>query len=291
MSINESSATAVVSVRGLSIGCFNPEKKRREIALIRDGQHQLSVKILKPSFIDGTGEDCLSYENVSSYRNLPDDVEISIKGVGNPAIEGYEVYETENFDRLNPNKENENDFRWLVNVAGDEMHGDNLVGSSNLDRFPLSRLVIENGLFYARDVNEDFYFEKVEIDADGNELKRSDFGNLAESTGVKIESDVVSFTIKVGEEEHTHLLPRTDGLPYKIEISNMNYAEDAPVSDMPTYYSYFADAEGRTFDFIQNTEAGKTFAKAATGRELCSGIEGGGEGFWATIFKYFFSRD
>ncbi len=290
MSINESSATAIVSVRGLGIGCFNPEKKRRETALIHDGKHQLSVKILKPSFIDGTGEDCLSYVNVNSYRNLPaKDVEISIKGVGNPAIEGYEVYTAEKFDRLNTDESDENDFRWLVNVTGNEMHAGKLVKSSNRHSFPVTRLSIENGLFYTRSLNKEFIFEKVEKDADGNEVARSAFGNVAETVGTKIESDFVSFKIKVGDEEHTHLLPRNEGLPYKIEISNMNYDEDAEVSDMPTYYSFFADSEGKVFDLepLESIAQGR----AANQKEFCHPIEGDTDSFWEIIFKYIWGKD
>lgn len=287
MSINESSATAIVSVRGLGIGCFNPEKKRRETALIHDGKHQLSIKILKPTDgIDGEGPD---YVNVNTYRNLKtEDVEISIKGVGNPKIEGYEVYTAEKFDRLNPNESDENDFRWLVDVTNDEMHADKLVKSSDLHRFPMTRLVIENGLFYTHNLNKDLVFEKVEKDADGNEVGRSAFGNVAETVGAKIESDFVSFKIKVGDEEHAHLFPRNQG-PYKIEISNMDYNEDAEISDMPTYYSYFADSEGTVFD-LEPLESANVQSRAANQKQYCHPLEGG-DGFWATIFKFFFDMD
>ncbi len=45
MSVNESSATALVRFTGLGIVCFNKDRQRGEIAVIRDNKHTLSIKI------------------------------------------------------------------------------------------------------------------------------------------------------------------------------------------------------------------------------------------------------
>jgi hypothetical protein len=45
MSLNESSATALVRFTGLGIVCFNEDKQRGEIGAIRDTKHKLTIKL------------------------------------------------------------------------------------------------------------------------------------------------------------------------------------------------------------------------------------------------------
>ena len=83
MSVNESSATALVRFTGLGIVCFNKEKQRGEIAIIRDNKHTLSIKIQKPVFQEGTDSDVIVYQDIATYENLPKDgVQIEIKAAG-----------------------------------------------------------------------------------------------------------------------------------------------------------------------------------------------------------------
>jgi hypothetical protein len=49
-------------------------------------------------------------------------------------------------------------------------------------------------------------------------------------------------TIRIGDREETHLLQRLEGLPFRIEIKNMDYGANAVSSDMPDYYKYLASA-------------------------------------------------
>ena len=113
---------------------------------------------------------------------------------GKSAINGYEIYQAKDeFDRLN--SDDTNDFRWIVNMAN--LHGEKLTASKSENRYPISKLFIENGLFYVHKLDTDLFFEKVEKDADGNEKNREILGNVAETIGVKIESDEVVFKIKI----------------------------------------------------------------------------------------------
>lgn len=87
MSIKQASATAFVNIRGLGIACFNKKENRCETAILRSGNHKLSINVYKPSFIDGTGKDTLGYVPVLSREiSELDDVSIEISGVGNPKL-------------------------------------------------------------------------------------------------------------------------------------------------------------------------------------------------------------
>jgi hypothetical protein len=251
MSLNESSATALVRFTGLGIICFNKDKQRGEIAAIRDNKHLLTVKIQRPVFQDGSGNDVIAYQDVATYEQLPkEDVQIEIKAQGNPAIDGYEVYKPGDFDRLNST--DINDFRWIVNM--NSLHAETALNPTAAGRYPIAKLYIANGLFYAQKLDRNLLFEKVDKPSNGTIPKREVFGNVAETIGVKIEGEAVSFTIRIGDKEETHLLQRVDGLPFRIEIKNMDYSDNAVYSDMADYYRYLSSPTGEQFDFAPMLE-------------------------------------
>jgi hypothetical protein len=245
MPVKESSATALVRFTGLGILCFNKERRRGEIAAIRDDKHQFSVHIQRPVFQDGTGRDLLVYEDIAVYDKLPkDDVLIEINAHGRPAVEGYEIYQSGPFDRLGPT--DPNDFRWVVNMS--RLHGDASLAPTRERHFPLTKIYVRDGLFYTHKLDTDLLFEKVERDAGGEARRREMFGNVAETIGVKIEADEVSFRINAGGRDETHTLRRVEGLPFRVEIKNMDYSANAVFSDMPDYYRYLASPDGNQFD-------------------------------------------
>lgn len=263
MSVKESSATALVRFNGLGIICFNSDRQRGEIAAIRDNKHSLSIKIQKPVYQDGAGNDIVAYRDIATYQKLPkDDVQLEIKALGQPAIEGYEIYQREKFDRLD--SADVNDFRWVVNM--DALHGDEVLTPTGIRRHPLTKIYIGNGLFYTHKLDTEMYFEKVEKDVSGKGKQREVFGNVADTIGVKLEGDEVSFTISIGESKETHTLKRVDGLPFIIEIKNMDYNENAVYSDMADYYGYLCSSNGNCFDLTPIIEdAG---SKTATGKSV-----------------------
>ncbi|HXQ69039.1 MAG TPA: hypothetical protein VN844_01010 [Pyrinomonadaceae bacterium] len=251
MPIQESSATALVRFTGLGIVCFNQEHQRGEIAGIRDNKHVLTIKIQRPVYQDGAEKDVIAYKDVVTYENLPnDDVRIEIKASGNPPIAGYEIYQNGEFDRLGAH--DVNDFRWLVNMS--TLHGDSALQTSPQQRYPLTKIYISNGLFYAHKLDRNLFFEKVEKNANGLSTLSEVFGNVAETIGVKLEGAEVQFTIRIGSQEETHSLPRIEGLPFRIEIKNMDYNANAIYSDMPDYYKYFADPSGNQFELMPIVE-------------------------------------
>ncbi|MGB8508619.1 MAG: hypothetical protein WCD76_09450 [Pyrinomonadaceae bacterium] len=247
MSVKESSATVLVRFTGLGIICFNKDMQRGEIAAIRDDKHLLSIKIQQPVYQDGGESDIILYKDIATYQKLPkNDVRIEIKALGEPAIEGYEIYQSGDFDRLK--SADVNDFRWVVNMSA--LHGDTALSPTANQHHPLTKIYINNGLFYTHKLDTSLFFEKVETDASGKATPPDVFGNVAETIGVKIESEEVNFTIRIGDREETQSLRRVDGLPFRIEIKNMDYSENAVYSDMADYYGYLSSPASNRFDLI-----------------------------------------
>jgi hypothetical protein len=254
MSVLESSATVLVRFTGLGIICFNSDMKRGEIAAIRDNKHLLSVKLQQPVFQDGADSDVIVYQDVAAYEQLPKEgIEIEIKALGRPAIDGYEIYQNGDFDRLDSS--DINDFRWIVNM--NSLHGNTALNPTGEHPYPLTKIFVTNGLFYTHKLDTDLFFEKVESDASGA-LQREVFGNVAETMGVKIDGEEVGFTIRIGTHEETHTLQRVEGLPFRIEIKNMDYNEDAVYSDMADYYGFLSSTTGNQFDLAPVIEDAQT---------------------------------
>lgn len=253
MPIKESSATALVRFTGLGIICFNQDRQRGEIAAVRDNKHLLSVKIQRPVFQDGGEQDLVVYQDAAAYQQLPKDgVQIEIRALGNPSIEGYEIYQSGDFDRLG--YADPNDFRWLVNMNA--LHGEQPLSIAAEQRYPITKIYLGNGLFYTHRLDTNLLFEKVESDASGTETQREVFGNVGETIGVKIDGDEVVFNLRIGDREETHTLRRIEGLPFRIEINNMDYSDDAVYSDMADYYKYVCSPNGTRFDFNPIVETG-----------------------------------
>jgi hypothetical protein len=251
MSVNESSATALVRFTGLGIICFNSDRHRGEIAAIRDNKHLLTVTVQKPVFQDGAGDDVVAYREIATYEKLPnEDVQIEIKALREPAIKGYEIYQNGEFDRLD--SADVNDFRWIVNM--DALHGDTALRPTGKRLYPLTKIYIGNGLFYTHKLDTNLFFEKVEKDSSGTAKQREVFGSVAKTVGVKIEGEEVGFTIRIGGREETHTLRRVEGLPFKIEIKNMDYSRDAVYSDMADYYGYLSCPTGNRFELMPLVE-------------------------------------
>ena len=247
MPLRESSATALVRLTGLAIILFNREKRRSEIAFIRDDKHKLDVRVQTPTFQDGSGNDVIVYKDVAVYENLPKNgVSIEIRAQGGRAAGDPQVYQPGHFDRLGDS--DPNDFRWIVKM--ESLHGDAApLAPTGRRRHPLTRLDISPGLFYTHTLDTDLFFEKLEKDGAGRVLRREVFGNVGETLGVLLEGDEVSFEITIGGHRESHTLRRVEGLPHRIVFRNMNYDDNAVYSDMADYYGYLSSPDGRQFDF------------------------------------------
>lgn len=252
MPLNEGSATALVRVTGLAIVCFNEEQRRGEVAIIRDRKHSLSVKLQRPVFQEGGGGDLIVYQDVAAYRDLPKDgVRIEIKAAGAGAAEGFEVYKGGgDFDRLD--SPDPQDFRWIVHM--DSLHDGEPLRPTGRRQHPLTGLYISGGRFYTHKLDTELFFEKLEKNPSGRVLRREVFGNVGETVGVALGGEEVVFHINVGGREETHTLKRVEGLPFRIELKNMDYNPNAVYSDMADYYGYLASPDGGQFDLATVTD-------------------------------------
>lgn len=272
MPITKSSTTAFINVRGLGIICFNPQKKRCETAIIRNAEHTLTVNVYKPTFIDGGSSDKLGYTPIFNRKITElEDISIEISGIGNPKIDGFELFQNGDFNRLN-GESDENDLRWILNLEGEEMHGSNLSKNEQFslaEKPPVTRLYISNGLFYAvmpndKDLPDFPFFRKNDPFRNVEE----DFGYIAETLGVNIESDEVVFKLNIGITENTLSLPKIDGIPYKIEITNVDENPDAPLSDLPICYKFLSSNDGMEFD-LKPLEQNTADGKPVRGKQYC----------------------
>ncbi|HEX8190267.1 MAG TPA: hypothetical protein VF586_18060 [Pyrinomonadaceae bacterium] len=273
MPLNESSATALVRLTGLSIFCFNEERRRGEVAIIRDQKHKLSVKLQRPVFQEGGGGDLVCYQDVAAYHDLPkEDVRIEIAAAGAGAAEGYELYKVgEGFDRLD--SADPQDFRWIVHM--DSLHGDAPLRPTGRRKHPLTKLYIRGGLFYTHKLDTELFFEKVEKDPAGRVLRREVFGNVGETVGVRLGGEEVFFKISAGGREETHTLRRVEGLPFRIELKNMDYSPNAVSSDMADYYGYLASPDGGLFDLapVSDDEGGQAAGGGSVNhKEFCHAV-------------------
>jgi hypothetical protein len=196
-------------------------------------------------------------------------VRIEVKASGQPAIAGYQLYQSGDFDRLEST--DANDFRWIVNLHS--LHDQAPLSPTAKQKFPLTKLYITNGLFYTHKLDTDLFFEKVEKDSSGAVKQREDFGNVGETIGVKIEGDEVVVNIHLGNRNETHSLKRVAGLPYRIEIKNMDYNADAVYSDLPDYYRYLASPSGSEFDLTPVVEeTGGSGGGSINSKQFCHPI-------------------
>ena len=246
MAIKESDANTLVRFRGMGLINFSEENPHGDIMIIRDKKHTFSVRVQEPRFKDGAEKDVIVYEDIAVYDSLPPEgVGIEIQARNESETSSYETYEAEGeFDRLK--SEDVNDFRWIVDL--EDLHTNKLAKIESGDQYPITNLSIKNGFFYTHKLDTDLFFEKITKNADGNEENREVFGHVAETIGVRLDAKKVKFRIKIGEEETIHKLKKVKGLPYRIEINNVDYNDDSEISDMPEYYEYLASQSGRTFE-------------------------------------------
>ena len=277
MAIKESLANTLVRFRGMGLVNFSEENPHGDISIIRDKKHTFAIRIQEPCFKDGAEKDVIVYEDVAVYESLPrEGVEVEIKALKDSAKGSYKIYKAEEeFDRLK--SEDVNDFRWIVDL--EELHTNKLSKIESDDQYPTTNLSIKNGFFYTHKLDTDLFFEKITKDADGKEENREVFGHIAETIGVTLDSEIVEFRIKIGDEENVHKLKKVKGLPYRIEINNVDYNDDSEISDMPEYYKYLASQSGRKFELepMKEDEDGNSVSGGSVNSvTFCHPGKGGG---------------
>lgn len=277
MAIKESSANTLVRFRGMGLINFSEENPHGDIMIIRDEKHTFTVRIQEPRFKDEAEKDVIVYEDIAVYESLPrEGVRIEIEAMNDAEKSGYEIYKEDGeFDRLK--SEDVNDFRWIVDM--EDLHTNKLAKIESGGQYPLTNLSIKNGFFYTHKLDTNLFFEKITKNADGKEENREVFGHIAETIGVKLDAEKVKFRIKIGEKEKVHKLKNMKGLPYRIEINNVDYNDDSEISDMPEYYNYLRSQSGRKFELepMKEDEDGRLVSGGSVNTlNFCHPGKGGG---------------
>jgi hypothetical protein len=275
MPIKKSLATAFVNVRGLGIVCFNTGKNRSETAIIRDSKHKLCVNVYKPGFVDGAGYDRADLVPVLSREIAEtENVTIEILTQGTTNSQKLDFFKQGDFDRLNGDSD-VNDFRWILNLEGSEMHDAPLIKnqySSASAKPPITKLFIDGGLYYAVMPATEKEWETAPFFEKTNPTEKSvkDFGYIAETMGVNLMSENVTLKIRIGENEEIHTFKRVEGSPYKIEIWNVaeNADDNLMLSDLPVCYEFLQDVNGVRFELTPK-EVGPGGGKPVYGKNFC----------------------
>jgi hypothetical protein len=229
------------------------------------------------------------YKRVAVYEDIdvsqmdtnsgPLDVCIDISGEGRTERDGVEKFQPASFDR-SAGVGDKNDFRWIVNVTAAGLLGTPVPTTATTSEIttavPTTKLKIRNAQFYTHSLAADdkktpYEYQQVGDVTPGAGLASgaaSFFGKINDEIGAQIDAETVRVEVTIGNEAHTHILPKLE-MPYVIYIKN-NAAVSG--SDMPIYKKLY-QTTGPTFDLLTNEEILlMTGSSTITGREFCSGI-------------------
>ncbi len=232
--------TVYFTIEGLAIICFNPQKEQAEIAILRQGDHKLTISVMK----EGESEPVKVYR----HEEIPGEATIQVTSKES-FFKGYQKISALNFDRSKglDGINNERDLQWILDLEGDELHAEKLIA---LPKFPsdlaLTKMFVSNALFYTAEMSKDKQIF----------LKRSDDPHNVHRLGLVGESLGAAVRAKEITLEVTGFPPLTlnDGSDYNIRVGNME--DYIPfVSDFPTYYDVLQPKGDLRFDVFPTEDS------------------------------------
>lgn len=256
--LDHQNATATVSVIGLSVGCFNPETRNWEVALIRHPRHKLTITVNR-SDPENEGSE-LTFDLDERHSIFIDAIEPVTNGAA-------ALYTKDPFDRRNPAVSDPEDFRWIVDLEKEFNAGAQIdIGKP---QFPVTELYVSHPRLYAdRDEMLDD-MQVLTLGVNGAEPETQPFGALAEAAKADITCErggYVELRVK-GPLGFSVRLPHIAGSPHVIKIENVCpepqtvMVEDQPVvldqrppSDFRIYFDLFRPNSGATFDLQPQIE-------------------------------------
>lgn len=263
--LNHAEATAMVSITGLALGCYNKATQNYEVGLIRQNTHTLRIEVKKQL---AAGHSRMVYEIKDSQHRIFIDAENAV--VPDPAI--FTVGDT--FDR-NDREHNHEDFRWVIDFEKD-LNGDRPVNLKPPE-VPVTEMYISKPQLYAdSDLMSLDPYLLVHIDPQTNKPVANEepevFGLFTEG----IKADITcqnggAVVLRVdGPQGFAVQLPHGTGRPHEIIITNIcppkenaqsgtsstgesgGTATTDPNAFEPTdfslFYSLIADTNGKKFD-------------------------------------------
>jgi hypothetical protein len=261
MTNNENDNFVTIYLEGLMICCINPQKQRFEAALLRQSNHDFTLRIAKYK----TGEKIEDH----TYLNMDlADVSLEIEGIGSPKYEGVKTLTAQSFNRQNESLNDEQDIRWFVDLEGEEFHNNKLhpTGESlSKHDMPLTPVFIKNAELSVGGITN-YTYDKVEIDSAGKIINTEFFGKCGFILAAAINADLVSIKAQ-GPVLPFNELHQKDGFTYKIFITNLREDGDDS-SELPVYYKVLQSASGRKF----NLEKTPAEVEAYFGKTNCAKV-------------------
>lgn len=235
--LNLATATAIISLRGLGMGCFGQYGYESGFVPNPAHRYKLQIKELGPG--------------ASTLIQPPVDITGNIRfEVINPLRPGVFRHENGSFMRPNGSMD-EQHFGWILDMEGPGMHNE------KLELIPLSvggvrrlrKVLIPHATFYTRSLSDYVY---ARVNAKRNAKERGVMlGRIAGEIGAAIHCEPRSGSgIRLTVEGGTpRFLPWTSGLKYDITLRNLR-PDNVPHmnSDFPLYYSVLRDPDGDEYN-------------------------------------------
>lgn len=248
MGLDHSNAFVRVVFDGLIAFCFNKrELNRCELGMVQADDHKRKITIFR---INPDSSEMV-FLGPQELNNRNEIIIEAVEPVESGAFPYPRTAEGEPFDRV-AGKGDPEDFRWIIDLQGEEFHGPELRLKRSEDEEDLlrPRIYVPHGIFYTYQKTCEQYYREPRKGHTAKVL----LGKLADKIGADIVcmpgSDV---TVKIADIETKTLSPTIAGFRYRIEITNLCDSDESgtPVvkkSDFPNYYRVSVDNDGIQFD-------------------------------------------
>jgi hypothetical protein len=262
MPLDHKEAVVTISFSGLALSCINKKKNNRyEFGILGCERHNPVFDIQK-IYLDPKTMIPISSRLMPHSLSLADDIEIEVV---NPGQVGVSKHEKGDFDRLNDkdkygNEKNDlEDFRWIVDLEGEEFHNKKL---EIKDRSKLKpRIFINSGTLYSEKITD----EIIALVPVNHKSKIKPLGRVAFKVGLDIkrsnaEESGVILRNKNNPDNFVELRSRLNENPlkkYQITIENLCYESgDGGGTDFLLFYDVIRDPDERKFDLQRIVDNG-----------------------------------
>ncbi len=243
MPLEHSNATAILTVTGLSLGCYNPATLNWEVGFIRAERHRLTIKVTKQT---PEGPVNLTFQPDEQNR-----IFVDAQNAVSPANPLYMPMPA--FNRAAPPENVDlEDLRWVVDVETELNDQQPIILIK--PEHPVTPMFVSKPVLYAD--HENVIEEQTLLirAGDSKDVVRP-FGRLSEGTKADItcqEGGAVVLRVE-GPLGFSLVLPHVPGdAPHEIVIDNTcpPTRDETESSDFTLYYSVVKDTAGDRFDIF-----------------------------------------